>query len=49
MPYISDAKFQEMKIILKLALERIERRKKRMEELKREEEEDAKRFRRGRY
>lgn len=49
MPYISDAKFQEMKIVLKLALERIERRKKRMEELKREEEEDAKRFRRERY
>ena len=49
MPYISDAKFQEMKIVMKLALERIERRKKRMEELKREEEEDTKRFRRGRY
>ena len=49
MPYISDAKFQEMKIVLKLALERIERRKKRIEELKREEEEDAKRFRREGY
>ena len=49
MPYISDAKFQEMKIVLKLARERIERHKKRMEELKREEEEDAKRFRREGY
>ena len=49
MPYISDAKFQEMKIVLKLALERIERRKRRIEELKREEEEEAKRFRREGY
>lgn len=49
MPYISDAKFQEMQIVLKLALERIERRKKRIAELKREEEEDAKRFRREGY
>ena len=49
MPYISDAKWLEMKIVLKLAMERIERRKKRMEELKRQEVEDAQRFRRERY
>lgn len=49
MPYISDAKWLEMKIVLKLAMEKVERRKKRMEELKRQEAEDAQRFRRERY
>ena len=42
MPYISDAKWLEMKIVLKLALERIERRKKRMEEIRQRREEAAK-------
>ena len=44
MPYISEAKYQELKIIAKLMGQRVERLDKKLAELKRQQEEQDKRI-----